>query len=98
MKSSNLNKKMNYYKFFSLYVQTSEETTCYQRSRETILNRAKKYYDDNNEVLTGKARNKYRKLSEVEKNIKREYGRTRYHNMSEEKKERNTKGIPKTLS
>ena len=98
MKNSNLNKKMNYYKFSSLYVQTSEETTCYQRSRETILNRAKKYYDDNNEVLTEKARNKYRKLSEVEKNIKREYGRTRYHNMSEEKKERNTKGIPKTLS
>ena len=36
--------------------------------------------------------NKYltsaKKLSEEEKNIKREYGRSRYHNMSEEKKQR----------
>ena len=33
-----------------------------------------------------KAKNKYRDLSEEEKNIKREYGRNRYKNMSEEKK------------
>ena len=35
-----------------------------------------------------KSKNKYRKLSEEEKNIKREHGRNRYHNMSEEKKQR----------
>ena len=29
----------------------------------------------------------YRELSEEEKNIKRKYGRNRYHNMSEEKKQ-----------
>ena len=34
------------------------------------------------------AKNKYRELSEEEKNIKREYGRSRYHNMPEEKKQR----------
>ena len=33
------------------------------------------------------ARDKYRNLSEEEKNKKREYGRNRYHNMSEEKKQ-----------
>ena len=32
------------------------------------------------------ARDKYRNLSEEEKNKKIEYGKNRYHNMSEEKK------------
>ena len=35
--------------------------------------------------LREKAKNKYRELSEEEKNIKGEHGRNRYHNMSEEK-------------
>ena len=38
--------------------------------------------------LREKAKNKYRELSEEEKDIKREYGRNRYNNMSEEKKQR----------
>ena len=63
-------------------------TTYYQRNREVMLNRAKRHYHDNIDVLREKAKNKYRELSEEEKNIKREYGRNRYHNMSEEKKKR----------
>ena len=43
------------------------ETTYYQRNKEVKLNRAKRYYDDNIEVLIEKARNKYRELSEEEK-------------------------------
>ena len=42
----------------------------------------------NKKVLKGKAKNKYRELSEEEKNIKREYGRNIYHNMSEAKKQK----------
>ena len=38
--------------------------------------------------LREQARDKYRNLSEEEKNKKREYGKSRYHNMSEEKKQR----------
>ena len=38
--------------------------------------------------LREQARDKYRNLSEEEKNKKREYGKNRYHNMSEEKKQR----------
>ena len=34
------------------------------------------------------SKNKYRELSEEEKNIKRKYRRNKYHNMSEEKKKR----------
>ena len=51
-------------------------TTCYQRNRKVILNRAKHYYENNKELSRGRAKNKYRELSEEEKNIKREYGKT----------------------
>ena len=64
------------------------ETTYYQRNREMILNRAKDYYENNKELLTERARNKYRELSEEEKDIKREYGKKRHHNMSEENKKK----------
>ena len=53
------------------------ETTYYERNRDVILNRAKEKEQ--------RAKNKYRELSEEEENIKREYGRNRYHNMFEEK-------------
>ena len=35
--------------------------------------------------LREKAKNKHRKISEEEKDIKKEYGKYRCHNMSEEK-------------
>ena len=53
------------------------ETTYYQRNREVMLNRANEYYQNNIEVL-----------SNDEKNIKREYRRNRYHNISEKHKQR----------
>ena len=55
------------------------ETTYYQRKRKNI--RAKNYYKNNKEILREKARNKYRKLSEEDKNVKREYWRNRYKNV-----------------
>ena len=44
------------------------EKTYYQRNTEVILNRAKYYYENNKERLREQARDKYRKLSEEEKN------------------------------
>ena len=42
---------MGYYKFvFITYIKMSE-TTYHQRNRETILNRAKEYYQNNKERL-----------------------------------------------
>ena len=38
--------------------------------------------------LKEQARDKYRNLSEEDKNKKREYGRNRYRNISEEKKQK----------
>ena len=55
----------------------SVELTYYQRNRDVILNRAKFYYENDKERLKEQARDKYRKLSEEEKNKKREYGKTR---------------------
>ena len=49
-----------------------------------VLNRANEYYTNNKEVLRVKTKNKYIELSEEEKNIKGEYGRNRYHDMSED--------------
>ena len=59
-------------------------TTYFQRSREVMLNRANDYYGNNKEVLREKAKHKYRELSKEEKNMKREYVKNIYHNMSEE--------------
>ena len=52
------------------------------------LNRANNYYKNNRERLRTQARDKYRNLSEEEKNKKRESGKNRYCNMSEEKEQR----------
>ena len=54
------------------------ETTYYERKGDVILNRAKYYYKNNKELLR-----KEQKIT-----IKREYGRNRYHNMFEQKKQR----------
>ena len=75
------------------------EKTYYQRNRDVILNRAKDYYENNKELLRQRerAKKKHRELSEEETNIKREYGKNRYHNMSEENKKK-TKRISKKFS
>ena len=57
----------------------------YQRNRDVILNKAKDYYENNKERL--------RKIN-IENNLKKikiknkEYQRNRYHNISEEKKQK----------
>ena len=52
MKSSNLIEKK------CIIMKMTEKTTYYQRNKETILNRAKEYYENKNEELKKKARNK----------------------------------------
>ena len=69
----------------------------YQRNRDIILNRAKDYYENDKERLRAQARDKNKNLSKEEKNKKREYGKNRYHIMSEEKKTK-TKRISKKVS
>ena len=51
----------------------SAEETYYQKNRDVILNRAKDYKNDK-ERLREKTKDKYRSLSEEEKNEKQKYG------------------------
>ena len=62
------------------------DLTYYQRNKDLILNKAKDYYKNNKERLREQRRDKYKSLSE-EKNKKREYGKYRYHNIPEKKKQ-----------
>ena len=60
------------------------DLTYYQRNWEVILNRAKDYYENDKARLRGQARDKYRNLSEEEKN-KRE--NTKKTDMSDKMKQ-----------
>ena len=60
----------------------------YERNRDVILNRAKDHFENNEELLRERAKNKYRELPENEKDVKWLYQRDRYHNMTAEKKQR----------
>ena len=51
------------------------DLTYYQQNQDVIINRAKDYNENHKERLRRQARNKYRNLSEEEKNKKREYGK-----------------------
>ena len=51
------------------------DLTYHQRHRDVVLNRAKDNYENDKEKLREQARDKYRYLSEEEKNKMREYGK-----------------------
>ena len=59
--------------------------THYQKNRDLILNR-KNITIKITKRLKEQVRDKNKSISEEEKKKKREYGKNRYHNMSEEKK------------
>ena len=46
-------------------------TTYYQKNRDVTLNRAKDYYENSKERLRELTKNKYRNLSEEDKNNKK---------------------------
>ena len=50
-----------------------------------MLSKAKDYYTNNKKKLKKQARDKYINLFDEEKNKIKEYGKSRYHNMSQEK-------------
>ena len=56
----------------------------YKKKRDVLLNKSKEYYRNNRELIPERANNKYKLLSEDEKEIIREYHKSRYHNMTGE--------------
>ena len=65
----------------------NNENNYYQRNRLKSLKQAKEHYENDNERLQEQARNKYRELSNEEKDIKRKYRKNRYQNMSDGNKQ-----------
>ena len=63
-------------------------STYYQRNRGILLEQAKQHSENNKERLKEQTINRYRELSNEEKNIKREYWSNRYQDMSGENKQR----------
>ena len=65
--------KRVFYKKVWLYIRMSENTNLiyFQWNLDLILNRSKDHYKNNKERLREQARDKYRNLSEEEKNKKR---------------------------
>ena len=59
------------------------DLTYYQNNQNVTLNKVKDYYKNNKERIKKQERDKYRSLSVEEKSKKREYGKNRYHNISE---------------
>ena len=95
-KNSNSNEK-NWITINVFIIYKNEWNNLLYKNGEIILNIAKDYFKNNKEVLREQAKNKYRKLSEEEKNIKDRLWRNRYHNMSEEKEKKDYRNI-KNLS
>ena len=69
-------KRRYFIKSFLSYIKMSEfaDLTYYQNN-EVWYYRAKDYYESDKERLREQARDKYRNLSEEDKNKKREYGK-----------------------
>ena len=66
--------------------------SCHQFNRQEILQKAKErhsaeYYLQNKEAIKEKARDRYRNLSEEEKNKIKEYQKKRYQELLQYKKE-----------
>ena len=61
----------------------------YQLNKNKLLKKAKdRYHNDGGKLEWENAKNKYRSLSEKEKEVKRAYGRDSYRNMIEDEKNR----------
>ena len=64
------------------------EETYYLTDRAVIIKTVKYNYKKDIEGLRKQGKNKYRELSEEEKNTKREYWRNRYLNASKKRKKK----------
>ena len=67
--------------------------TDYQRNWERSLKRAKEYYESNKEKFQEEARNKYRELSNIKKDIWIKYRRNIYIKICLDKISKNWKNI-----
>ena len=76
MKNTELNEKVECYKFSHHIQKWMRKLLIIKEIDKQILNRAKEYYENDKGRLREHTRNKYRKLSNEEKDVKREYEKT----------------------
>ena len=68
---------MNYYWFNRELLKKAKEKYLNKGGKE----KAARYYQDNKKVITENARNKYKNLTEEEKELKRQYSKNRYNKL-----------------
>ena len=73
---------MSYYWFNRQELLKKANEKCYNKGGNE---KAAKYYEDDKEVLKEKARNKYRNLTEEEKELKRQYSKDNYNKLKSKK-------------
>ena len=68
---------MNYYWFNRELLKKAKEKYQNKGGKE----KAAKYYQDNKKIIKENARNKYKNLTEEEKELKRQYPKNRYNKL-----------------
>ena len=68
---------MNYYWFNRELLKKAKEKYQNKGGKE----KAAKYYQDNKKIIKENARNKYKNLTEEEKELKRQYSKNRYNKL-----------------
>ena len=60
----------------------------YEKNKDVLLNRSKEYYINNKELIRERANNKYKLLSEDEKQKMKDYQKQYRENMTDEQKQK----------
>ena len=71
----------------SVKCSSIENTDLTYYRKYVVLSKARDYCENNKDRLREQARDKYRNFSDEEKNIKREYGKNRYHRRQRRKQD-----------
>ena len=67
-------------------ISNSQNLTCYQRNRDTMLQRSKEYYKNNEDRMKEYQRNRFHNMTIEEREKLNEYRRTWYSKLDDDRK------------
>ena len=67
-------------------ISNSQNLTCYQRNRDTMLQRSKEYYKNNEDRMKEYQRNRFHNMTIEEREKLNEYHRTWYSKLDDDRK------------
>ena len=67
-------------------ISNSQNLTCYQRNRDTMLQRSKEYYKNNEDRMKEYQRNRFHNMTIEERDKLNEYHRTWYSKLDDDRK------------